>query len=496
MSGLAGEKSRQDGSDGGLMTQELNERYRACRERLESRGQGHLLRWWDELDAEARRHLLGEIESIPWGVIDPLLESHVRARPVEVPMDDLAPPATWRREPAPEQEPLYRAAADRGAQLIADGKVGAFTVAGGQATRLGFDGPKGAMTITPVREKSLFQLFAETIAAVQARYGVRIPWYIMTSPANHRQTLGFLSDHEYFGLPKQDVMLFNQRMLPSCDFQGRMLLSDRSHLALAPDGHGGALKSLSLSGALRDMQERGVEIVSFFQVDNPLVAPFDPLFIGLHRLTGSELSTKVARKASDFERVGNVCLAGGKVVVVEYSNFPAELATVRQPDGRRRFDCGNLAIHLLERSFIERIVGREFELPFHRSEKSVTWLDEHGRERSSAPETPNAVKLETYVFDALPLASNPLLLEVERGEEFSPVKNAAGNDSVATAVRDQVRRAARWLEAAGATIPRTSAGEPAVTLEIAPAYALTQDEFLRRGPHPMALQSGEAVYLS
>jgi UDP-N-acetylglucosamine/UDP-N-acetylgalactosamine diphosphorylase len=316
----------------------------------------------------------------------------------------------------------------------------------------------------------------------------------MTNPGNHRQTVGFLEDHEFFGLPPQDVVLFSQGMLPSFDLDGKILLEDKHRLALAPDGHGGALKALVAGDALQDMASRGVEIISYFQVDNPLVKPFDPLFIGLHAKAGSEMSTKVASKVDDFERVGNVCMHEGRVVVIEYSNFPDELARAKNPDGSRRFNVGNLAIHLLDVGFVDRIIAQKFELPYRSAEKTVTWMDENGFQRS--PSTPNAIKLETFVFDALPLAKNPLLLEVDRAEEFSPVKNAKGVDSVESAIGDQIRRAARWLEAAGVTIPRKPNGEPDTTIEIAPAYALADDDVKRRVTRPPTLHSGETIYIA
>jgi UDP-N-acetylglucosamine/UDP-N-acetylgalactosamine diphosphorylase len=475
---------------------DLDERYRTSLQELEPRGQQHLLHWWDSLDVDSREQLIGEIESIPWALVDELVESHIQNEPVDSIPADLAPAPVYRRTPTDDQGELYERAVLLGQELISAGKVAAFTVAGGQGSRLGVDGPKGAVKVTPVREKPLFQLFAEMICAARDRYGASIPWYIMTSPANHQQTVGFLSDHNFFGLPPQDVILFSQGMLPSFDFSGRILMSDKHQLALAPDGHGGSLKSLAASGALSDAKDRGIEIVSYFQVDNPLVQPFDELFLGLHRLTESEMSTKVTSKVDDLERVGNLCLADGRVSVIEYSNFPEELAHEKNADGTRKFDLGNLAIHLLDAGFIDRIVGTRFELPFHRAEKKVAWMDESGSLQTPPAEAPNSIKLEAFVFDALPLAASPLLLQIDRKEEFSPVKNAKGVDSAESAVRDQIHRAARWLESAGLEIPKDSNGEPAVVIEIAPSYAMTAEDVRRKATRPPSLIPGESIYLS
>jgi UDP-N-acetylglucosamine/UDP-N-acetylgalactosamine diphosphorylase len=470
-------------------------RYQVCQRELARRGQSHLLRWWDDLTPVEREHLLGEIESIPWGLLDSTLSGSASAGSEEEAgtLGDLEPAPVYPANPGDDLRALYERARARGAELIAGGKVAAFTVAGGQGTRLGFDGPKGMVPITPVRGKSLFQLFAETILAVGKRFGVSIPWYIMTSPANHERTVAYLRAHNHFGLPERDVFAFVQGQLPALDFWGKILLECRHRLALAPDGHGGSLKALVESGALADMRDRGVEIISYFQVDNPLVKPVDPLFIGLHALTGSEMSTKVARKADDLERVGNVCMSGGKPVVVEYTEFPESLARERDADGTRQFDAANLAIHLLDVAFVEKLGQAGYKLPLHFAEKMVPCIDEWGQ--PFLPDKANAIKLEAFIFDALRFASNPLVLEVERAEEFSPVKNASGADSIETAKRDLVRRAARQLERIGMTIPRDDAGDPKVELEIDPRWceeALTPSdiELLRK-----AIVPGAAVYI-
>jgi UDP-N-acetylglucosamine/UDP-N-acetylgalactosamine diphosphorylase len=438
--------------------------------------------------------LLSEIESIPWSHLDPLVETHVRNKPPDQGRANLEPAVVYPCRPDGGQAAFYRDAVVLGDELIGAGKVAAFTVAGGQGTRLGFQGPKGAVPISPIREKTLFQLFAETIMAVRKHYGVAIRWYIMTNPGNHRQTVAFLEAHDFFGLPPRDVVLFSQGMLPIFGLDGKILLVDKHRLALAPDGHGGSLKSLVAGGALQEMVSCGIEIISYFQVDNPLVKPFDPLFIGLHAQTGSEMSTKVASKVDDFERVGNVCRHEGHMVVIEYSDFPEELARARNPDGSRRFNVGNLAIHLLDVGFVDRIIAQKFALPYRRAEKTVAWMDENGLPQT--PPRPNAIKLETFVFDALPLAKNPLLLEVDRAEEFSPVKSAKGPDSMESAIRDQIRRAARWLEEAGVNIPRQPDGEPDVIIEIAPAYARDAAGVKRRVTRPPELQRGKTVYIS
>jgi len=462
-----------------------------------SRNQEHVLQWWPELDSTQRQQLLDDIESVPWDLVDQLVESHVRRKPVvEIPKK--LEPAKAYNKPTLEtaKDRTYQQAMSLGSELIAAGKVAAFTVAGGQGTRLGFDGPKGAVPITPVRKKSFFQLFSEMICAASRKHAVPIPWYIMTSAANHNQTIAFFKSHKYFGLPESEVIFFRQGMLPSFNFDGKVLLAERHRPALSPDGHGGSFKALNESGSARHMQSRGVEIISYFQIDNPLVQPFDELFIGLHRLDRSEMSTKVAAKNDDFERVGNVCLNNGHVSVVEYSDLPAELARARNADGSRMFNLGSLGMHLVEVGFVERIGTEKFGLPFHRAEKSIPCVDNCGNLVAPEKGSPNCVKLETFVFDALPRAESAMLLEIDRADEFSPVKNATGIDSLDSARVDLMRRNVRWLESIGVTVPYHPDGSPGAIIEVAPSFAMSPADLESARGRLTSINPGDVVYLS
>jgi UDP-N-acetylglucosamine/UDP-N-acetylgalactosamine diphosphorylase len=98
------------------------------------------------------------------------------------------------------------------------------------------------------------------------------------------------------------------------------------------------------------------------------------------------------------------------------------------------------------------------------------------------PERPNAVKFETFLFDALPLAERTATVESERSEEFSPIKNASGADSPETARRDLNRLYGRWLSEAGVAVPCDVEGDPIVDIEIDPRLALDAEELAERLP--------------
>jgi UDP-N-acetylglucosamine/UDP-N-acetylgalactosamine diphosphorylase len=467
---------------------------------LRERGQEHLLAFWDKLTDDQRCELLAETKALDFGLLDRLIESHVRRRPGIVLPDQIDPPQIIPHTPDDRLVDDFRRATGTGEDLLRRGKVAAFTVAGGQGTRLGFDGPKGALAITPVEAKSLFQLFAESIAAVGAAFEATPPWCIMTSSANHRQTIDFFEDHHYFGLLEEDVIFFQQGEMPAFSPEGKILLAERHRIALSPDGHGGCLTAMANHGVLDELRRRGVEHISYFQVDNPLVKPLDPLFLGLHHARRSEMSSKAVAKADDHERVGNFFMHDGKTAVIEYSDLPPGLAEARYPDGSRLFDAANIAVHILTVEFVERLTIGGLQLPWRRAEKKVSHLDPQSGCRID-PNEPNSVKLETFVFDALPLAKaevgTPLILQTRRDEEFSPVKNATGVDSVETAKRDLNRRAARWLAEAGVDVPSTAEGEPDGQFEIDPRFARDVEELSKRiGGQKISLERRCRFYLS
>ncbi len=469
------------------MTAPQSSQLTELRSKLQRYGQSHLLQFWDRLDTAGHEGLLADIAAIDFDRCSALIDTYVRSRPPAQQAATLAPPDAWPADRSPAQANAYDRARAVGEDAIRNGRVAAFTVAGGQGTRLGFDGPKGAFAISPIRNAPLFQLFAESLRGTARRYGRPVRWYIMTSPSNHDETVRFFEHNAFFELSADDVMFFQQRQMPAFLPDGRIALSEPGHVALSPDGHGGSLRALAESGALADMKRRSVDLISYFQVDNPLVRTIDPLFIGLHLTTKSEMSTKVVSKAHDLERVGVICSADGKTGVIEYSDLPAELATARNPDGSRRFDAGNIAIHVLDRPFVERLTapGSTVQLPWHRADKKVPTVDERGDIVN--PDKPNAVKLEMFIFDAIPLAQNPLVLFTRRDEEFSPVKNADGDDSPATTRRDIIRRGARWLEQCGVSVPRGADGEPSRPIEISPAFALDAEDLreqLKSRPAP------------
>lgn len=467
------------------------------RRRLADVDQTHVLSFHDELPPERRRALLAQIDALPLEDLPRLIEEYVHARPsLDLDPASLEPAPYYPNDPDSDMRAWDRQRYVRaGEDLLRAGKVAAFTVAGGQGSRLGFEGPKGEFPAGPVTGKPLFRMLAEWIIAGERRYDVAIPWYVMTSPINHDETVAFFEAHDHFGHRAEDTMFFPQGVMPSLDLRtGRLLLADKGTVATNPDGHGGSLRALSTSGAIDDMRARGIEQISYFQVDNPIVRAIDPTFLGLHVAapdSSAEMCAKVVLKTDPKEKVGVICRTPRGIEVVEYSDLPDDLANRRDPDGQLSYRLGSIAIHVIGVEFVARLNegAHGFSLPFHRAEKKVPCIDPATGEPIE-PEQPNAVKLETFVFDALRLAQRPLVYETDRIDEFAPIKNAHGVDSPESSARIQTLRAARWLESMGVEVPRRADGEPDCTLELSP---LTQTD--PSAALPASIERGARVAL-
>ncbi len=444
-------------------------------------GQGQVFQFFDQLDDSGQERLLAQAASIDLDELSGLVQEHVFSEShCALDLEGLEP-APYIALPSNEASATeWERAFQTGAEAIRAGRVAAFTVAGGQGTRLGYDGPKGTYPVTPLSKKSLFQVFAEKILRSGERFGVTLPWFILTSEINHAATIAAFEENAYFGLPPESVHFIVQGLVPAVDLEGKILLSRQDSIAMTPDGHGGALRALVRSGAVDTMKANGVDIVSYFQVDNPIVQCVDPAFIGFHVLGQSELSSKMVPKAYALEKVGHFCTQDGVTKVIEYSDMPTAMQEETTLDGELRFKAGSVAIHVFDRDFIARVGGDglDLKLPFHRANKKIPCVDAAGAQVN--PEQPNGVKFEMFVFDALPLAANPVIIEAVRGDDFSPVKNAAGLDSPQTCKEDQLRMFAHWLKAAGVEIDTDDSGLPGITFEISPRFAADEKDFVAR----------------
>lgn len=449
--------------------------------RLSPWGQEHVLRFWDELTETERTRLGEQIATLDLQQLQTLLADLNNPATQQPPFDPQAVRAApVLRLPASFEDWLSQEhAAEIGQQALMAGQVAIVIVAGGQGTRLGFDGPKGLFPIGPVRQTSLFQILAEKVLALTRRCETPLPLFIMTSPENDAATRAFFAAHDYFGLSANEVVFFAQGLMPAVDSRtGQLLLAGKGELALSPNGHGGVLQALADAGHLDTLERRGVRYLYYCQVDNPLVKMADPVYLGQHIEAGAEMSVKIVAKTGPDDPLGNVIELDGRVRMIEYSELGAALAERRDAAGELDLWAGSIAIHCFSLAFLRRLAKTGSMLPVHRAVKKVSFVNENGE--VVKPPEPNALKFEMFIFDALPLADRVLVVETSRQEEFEPLKNAEGAYSAASVRQAMSNLFARWLNHAGIEVSHQRDGLAAVPIEISPLLATSAEELRAR----------------
>ncbi len=457
--------------------------FEALDNKLTAAGQRHLLRFWSQLDQTGRQRLAAAIMDIDWEQVA-RMQSLMTDNGSDADGGEVAPATV-----AQIDDSEAKLSEEQGRAALAAGKTAVLLVAGGQGSRLGFDGPKGAFPVGPVSHASLFEIHARKVLALEVKHRARIPFLVMTSRANDAATREFFEQNDYFGLSPERVWFFTQGMLPAMLPDGRLILEAPDRLFLAPDGHGGVLAALQRAGLLEKLQAYRVETVFYFQVDNPLVRIADPVFIGFHRRQRAQMSLKVCMKRSPDEGLGVVGVRNGRNIIIEYTELTEDQKQARDQDGTLRFGYGSVAIHVFSLDFLVQQAGQS--LPLHRAYKKIPVCDDQGR--TQMPASPNGFKFERFIFDVLPRAERVAVVPFKREHEFSPVKNATGEDSPASARRAMICRFADCLQEAGVDVPRYADGIPRIAIEIDPLYAADTLE-LRRKLSPKFSLNGD-VYL-
>ncbi len=314
-----------------------------------------------------------------------------------------------------------------GSSIIESGEYAVATMAGGQGTRLGYNGPKGTFELLP--GKSLFEIFCDELKKANKKYDVTIPWYIMTSRENNDATVSFFKEKNYFSYPKESIKFFTQGELPMIDTNGKILLEEKWKIKQAADGNGGIFASMNKSGVLQDMKARGVKWLFIGSIDNAILKMVDNLFLGLTCSKQKLAASKTVAKLNPGERVGVFCKKNGKPSVIEYSELPEEMAQKRDASGELFYGEAHIMCNLFNIEILDRI-GKE-KLPYHIAFKKADYINEAGN--LIKPTEPNAYKFESFIFDAFSLLDDILIMRATREEEFAPVKNAEGTDSPETA---------------------------------------------------------------
>ena len=395
-------------------------------ELLNSYNQTHIVNLLKKLDEVKKQELLEQIEKIDFAQIMELYDNtkkEIEIKENKIESIGYLDKAKLTKEQKDEFDKL-------GEKIIKNGEYAVVTMAGGQGTRLGHNGPKGTFKLDVYgKGKYLFEILVDNLKEANQKYNTVIPWYIMTSIENNKETVEFLEKHKYFGYPKENVIIFTQSELPLVDVNGKLLISKDLKIKEASDGNGGTYSSLRASGSLANMKERGIKWVFIGGVDNVLLKMADVTLLGMAIKKNVQIASKSVVKANPHEKVGVFCKMNGHPKVIEYAELPEKMAEEVDEDGELKYGESHIMCNLYTIDAIEK-ASKEV-LMYHSAFKKNSYIDEDGKE--VVPTEPNSYKFESFIFDAFEFFDDIAILRGKREDDFAPVKNREGVDSPKTA---------------------------------------------------------------
>lgn len=380
-----------------------------------------LFKFWDRLSKEDQRKLLGQIQHLDLAVLQRQRAALHSTKQIH--SGFLEPFSTFSYK-GNKQDVI------EGRKLIQEGRLGCLVLAGGQGSRLQFQGPKGMYPVSIIKHKSLFQLIAEKIIAAGKQADTILPLAIMTSPQNDTETRYFFSSNHFFGLKEEQITFFPQGTLPLMTNREELFLEEPALIATGANGNGYCFRELVQSGIWPKWRSEGIDYLNIILIDNVLADPFDAELLGFHCRQQVDITLKCTVRDSIHENVGLLVQQNEKSRVVEYSEISHSERTALDASGNFKHRIANLSLFCVSGDFVEKAAALSDTLPLHAAWKACQVVDEKGK--TFRPTEPNAWKFESFIFDNLEFTDKIAALVYPRSESFAPLKNPKGNFSITT----------------------------------------------------------------
>lgn len=404
----------------------MDDKLNLVKEILKKYGQEHLIQFYSELTESQKSYLLNQILKINFEEILALYEkskTDIYDSTEEIEPLDYSIKSDLSDNKIKQLENI-------GLKAIKSGKVGVITLAGGQGSRLGFSGPKGTFCLDTQPKKSLFEIVCDYLKKYSLKFQISIPWYIMTSTDNYFDTISFFERNNFFGYDRNNIVFFTQENMPIIDIHGKLVLSEIYMINLASNGNGNLFNALKKANLIKDMENKKLQWLFVGGIDNVLLDPLDPIFIGSTINSKYEIGSKTLFKESpkDFDWI--FARKDKKPAIVDCENFTEELSKITDKNGKFLYRETNILAHLFSLNAIKKMAN--IALPYHRAFRKNSFVNEEGMKQ--VPDAPNIYKFEQFVFDAFQYFDNIALLRVDAEKEFAPIKdfNSKFNPEIAT----------------------------------------------------------------
>lgn len=399
----------------------MSDKLTKAKEILKKYHQEHLLYFYDEISENEKEILLNQIIKIDFDEILNLYENSKQNTKLDI--SKVSPlPHLEKNELTRKELDTY---IEIGESIIKSQSLAIITMAGGQGTRLGYKGPKGTYELrfeSTNTKKSLFQIMCEDIKRTNKKYGITIPWYIMTSEDNDKQTKDYFEKHNFFDYPKEKIKFFIQGKLPIIDINGKLILQEPYLIKTASNGNGNVFQSMKNHNIIEDLEDNNIKWISFGGIDNVLLKNVDPLFIGLTAAGNYQIASKSIFKEKPLEKTAVYCKKFDKPAILDYDDIDIKLSVSKFENGMYKYREANMLSHLMSLDAVKKVSN--VPLSYHRAFKKNAFVNEEGMKQ--VPDKPNSFKFENFIFDSFSFFGDMLLLRVDANEEFAPIKDFTG----------------------------------------------------------------------